>query len=86
MPKTITQRLQSANITEAAIIDETFDGISNEVIEKDLQTFIAALGRDDVLQEARAICGGLEEPEDFDLDCAKTLWVARNSWGGSTSS
>ena len=71
VPEIIKQRLQNSQITDAAIIDETFDGVSNEVIAKDLRTFLAALEDDDTFKQAQVICAELEEADDFDLDCAK---------------
>jgi hypothetical protein len=80
VPDSIKKRLASANITEAAIIDETFDGISQESLNG-LDNFLAELEDDEVLQQAKAICPSLEQASDFDLDHAKELWSAKDRWG-----
>jgi len=83
IPEILKKRLKEANITKAAIIDDAFDGISNEALSKDLSSFMASLEEEAVFNEAQAICGDLEDASDFDLDRAKQLWEANARWGAN---
>jgi len=77
----IKKRLKDANITEAAIIDDTFDGPSVDALQSEIHTFSAELEDDDILKEAQTICPNLTEAADFDGDSVKALWDARDRWG-----
>jgi len=81
VPEIIKQRLKNAKITEAAIIDDTFDEISSEMLGNGFDTFVGALEDSEVFREVQVICAGLEEATDFDVDRARELWAARNAWG-----
>lgn len=76
----IQQRLTNAKITEAAIIDETFDGISSEVLGSGLDDFVSALEEGELLAEVQKICAEIKEATDFDLDSARALWAGRDAW------
>ena len=80
----VRQRLQINSITKAAIVDDTFDGITEASFENnDLSTFEDSLGEEAVMAEFRKLLPEYNEDERLDLDAARKLWELRPQWAGA---
>ncbi len=80
----VRQRLQSNSITKAAIVDDTFDGITEASFnDQDLSTFEDALGDEAVMAEFKKLLPEYAEDEGFDFDAARKLWELRAQWAGA---
>jgi hypothetical protein len=76
----IRQRFTASEIGKAAIIDDTFDGITAEYLKEGLGKFIDDLGDADHLPELQKLLPNVTEPELFDVDAAKILWDKKAQW------
>jgi hypothetical protein len=80
----VRQRLQANSITRAAIVDDTFDGITEASFEdQDLPAFEDALVDNAVMAEFKRLVPEYDEDEGFDLDAARKLWELRAQWAGA---
>jgi hypothetical protein len=76
----IERRFRNAGILKVAIIDDAYDGITNEIIADTIDDFVAALNKEEHLAEVQKLCPAVVDPDSFDLDAAKILWEKRSDW------
>lgn len=78
--ETIRERLKAGGIAEVAIVDDTYDGISNDTLQPGMAVFVDALSDAGNLVQLTAVCPKVVDADQFDLDSARDLWSKQPLW------